>query len=70
MRINASVIANNEGIILKECTDAGEKKVNLYLSSILAYLMCDVLCLVFMESRFDEIPQRAAVDFKDFPNNY
>lgn len=48
MRVNASVIANNERIMFKECTDAGwnKNKVNLYLSSILAYLMCDVLCLV------------------------
>lgn len=34
-----------------------EKELNLYLVSILAYLMCDVLYSVFMALWFVEIPQ-------------
>lgn len=44
----------------KNTNTRGERKVNLYLcwERILAYLMCDVLCSVFMASWSVEIPQR------------
>lgn len=56
MRINASVIPNNGRESFKK-TNAGERSKSVSLN-ILADLMCDVLCSLFMEKWFDEIPQR------------
>lgn len=44
----ASVIANNERItffFFEKYLPTPEKEVNLYLLNVLAYLMCDVLCV-------------------------
>lgn len=56
MRINASVIPNNGRESFKK-TNAGERSKSVSLN-ILADLMCDVLCSLFMAKWFDEIPQR------------